>query len=619
MKLTCRELFIQGFKSFDSKQKVSFGSKGFIFLTGSNEEEPELGANGAGKSSIWDALCWVLFGKTARGMRAGNVKNWNGVHKCQVGLEFSLDSDSYTVFRSFQPNKLTLSINGSVPKIVSQEELESVIRFSFDTFLNSVLVSQFSPMFFDLSSVDKSNLMSSTLDLDKWLEYSANAKTAVGTLIHEKSLLDQDCASLVAIITHVKAQDLSESIARWELLQDHKITKLDEALTKAKAESDADVSVMQDKKEIVSVLMYKQESIITDEYISKKEKHKKVTKKIHFAESTLIGIEGEITATKRILKKLENAKDVCPQCKQSITLDHLKEEKRDISKVIFDLYDSTSEEENKIKDLKIKQEKLDTFCTGIDAGLTDVQDELREACFDLKSIQTRCKTNFELMQNIKGDLAHLDHEINPFKDIEQKNRKKLRKSKKELKNIKIKIREVSADIESNTYWIKGFKEVRLFLIDQALMQLETEVNSSLFRLGLKDWHITFASEVETKSKTIKKGFSILIKSPHNNESVPWESWSGGESQRLRLAGTIGLSSLILNRKGLEVNIEIWDEPSTWLSEQGIEDLLDVLFSRSEDLNKQIWIVDHRTLNYGNFSRTVTVVKKESGSVIQEGF
>ena len=148
------------------------------------------------------------------------------------------------------------------------------------------------------------------------------------------------------------------------------------------------------------------------------------------------------------------------------------------------------------------------------------------------------------------------------------------------------------------------------------MQLEVQVNAALMQLGLLDWSMTFAIDSENKSGGTRRGFSVLVNAPHSDGPVPWEAWSGGESQRLRLAGQLGLSSLIMEFSGASCNLEVYDEPSTWLSSKGITDLLDTLSSRAQSLGKSIWVVDHRSLEYGGFTKVLKVVKTVQGSKME---
>jgi len=165
------------------------------------------------------------------------------------------------------------------------------------------------------------------------------------------------------------------------------------------------------------------------------------------------------------------------------------------------------------------------------------------------------------------------------------------------------------------FWVSGFRRVRLFIVDEILRQLEIEVNNNLAALGLPEWRVEFDIERENKSGGVTKGFVVLVYAPLAEQPVRLEAWSGGETQRLRLAGDFGLANLIMDRAGLTNTIEFYDEPSQHLSQEGLLDLLDTLQQRAVDHNRVIIVVDHHALDYG-FDGTFTVVKDKTTSRIE---
>jgi energy-coupling factor transporter ATP-binding protein EcfA2 len=79
---------------------------------------------------------------------------------------------------------------------------------------------------------------------------------------------------------------------------------------------------------------------------------------------------------------------------------------------------------------------------------------------------------------------------------------------------------------------------------------------------------------------------------------------------------LGLADFISSRTGINPNIEIWDEATSWMSNEGVKDLVELLFERAEDLSKTIFVVDHRDLNtFGEFTDTLHIIKDEDGSRI----
>ena len=219
------------------------------------------------------------------------------------------------------------------------------------------------------------------------------------------------------------------------------------------------------------------------------------------------------------------------------------------------------------------------------------------------------------IDDLRVELVAVENEVNPYIEKQEKLQLDIITVTHELEKLADRKKVLNSKLESYKYWVTGFKNIRLTVISENLERLQLEVNSSLEYLGLSDWNIYLDIDKENKTGGIKKGFNVMVQSPYNDEQVPWEVWSGGESQRLRLAGAMGMSNMILDGLGIESNIEVWDEPSNWLSEEGITDLLEILHTRARDLNKVIFIVDHRSLEFGGFESIVNVVKDKNGSFI----
>jgi exonuclease SbcC len=221
------------------------------------------------------------------------------------------------------------------------------------------------------------------------------------------------------------------------------------------------------------------------------------------------------------------------------------------------------------------------------------------------------------LDELEDKHAALKAAVNPFDAIEEKTAAKLQTLSDERDDVQAQHDASDAKTRLYSFWARGFKDLRLQLIAEALTELEIEVNSSVEALGLVGWSLLFQVDRETKGGNVKRGFSVLVKSPHNDNPVPWEAWSGGETQRLRLAANMGLSDLIRSRTGATIPLEVWDEPTQGLSEQGVQDLLEALASRARVEQRTIWIVDHHSHAFGDFKGSALVVKAPSGSRIRQ--
>jgi DNA repair exonuclease SbcCD ATPase subunit len=163
-----------------------------------------------------------------------------------------------------------------------------------------------------------------------------------------------------------------------------------------------------------------------------------------------------------------------------------------------------------------------------------------------------------------------------------------------------------------------FKDIKFMVMEEALDELKITTNDFLPKLGLDDWTIEYLVDRETKKGTIVKGFEVFIQASHNYDLVPFKAWSGGERSRLRLAGTFGLSEFLINRKGHDFNVRFFDEPTRWLSSEGIEDLISFMKEKAISDKKVYFIIDHKGFNNFGFTDIFTIINsKDRGSYFDE--
>ena len=73
-----------------------------------------IGENGAGKSTILDALCFGLFGKPFRNINKPQLLNSVNGGNCEVEVDFKIGSKSFKVIRGIKPNVFEIYINGKM-------------------------------------------------------------------------------------------------------------------------------------------------------------------------------------------------------------------------------------------------------------------------------------------------------------------------------------------------------------------------------------------------------------------------------------------------------------------------------------------------------------------------
>jgi DNA repair exonuclease SbcCD ATPase subunit len=585
---------LEGFKSFKEKTIVTLSqTQGFKFLGGENKAEPRLGANGAGKSTLWDAIIWCLYGTSAKGLRAAELASW-GETTISVLIHWNIDGSEVATLRMGNPNRVY--IDG---RAAEQCELDAIFM-SRTRFLQSVIFGQKVNLFPDLDMGSRAALLDDVLNLGVWLQKAKRAGDICTGLEAKLTQLDQELARAEGMINGIKLEDLDklcQDEAQW-------IAKRREHIDLCgRAVDAAEIAVNNAKAKL---------GFIGDALALEKE-WAGYTLNIEDRRKTL----GKYTLDLRTItdKADDCARKLafytkhadCPTCAQAMSIAMRKAAMKKINSELNEL-DEDEEAVQRMRkaimdDIKELQHLADNVQTKLNASQlqrNDAKTKLALAQQDLKAKHLALDQSTEEQRNPYSNRIHmLETALKREKGMFNKT-KKLRAA-------------LAAELALSDYWRVGFKRIRLYRITSVLAYLELETSNAAQALGLNGWKIEFATETETKTGSTKYGVQIIVTSP--KAKATWEAWSGGENQRLRLAIALGLAALIQSMSGVAYKFEVWDEPSAWLSEQGIGDLLDALHARARSLDASIWLCDHRSFDRGRFDEVWQVTKKRSGSKV----
>lgn len=606
-------LYIQGFKSFTKEQLLDINNldNGLIFVSGENKVEPKLGGNGVGKSALFEALSFVFFGKTSTNLKAGDIKNWYSTEKCAVTIEFERNGEQHTLTRTWNPN--TLVLDG---RTVAQDEVNTLIGMNFESFSYSVFISQFGQKFLDFTPSEKLNIFTSILEdkLKEWDNFVDKATLNYKSYTEEVSEIRNSISELNGKLSILEKNDYSKLSEEWENSHIEKVQSFIDTISINKAVLEGYSKELKEKNKELKKLGEDFDESVLDEI---EENIKKYTNQGNEYAKTISGLNTEIRMINKDLKDLQGLGNKCPTCKQKvdgkvikIETDVLKEQISNTEELLNgfikkekEIAKSLSNEKNKkVKEIE-KLNKQEREINDLDKEVTVLENDI---------VNCKDKINYNSIE-----LEKEKNNKNPYIDMISDNDSKVKMLKRKLLYQEEELDRTKRLVEIYKYWQKGFKDIKLMLTSEALDEFEIEINNNLQNLGLADWKVKLLVDTETKSGSVKRGFNIFVKSPVNENLVPFDCWSGGEGQRIRIATTLGLVDFISNKRGSLWNVLALDEPSQYLSEEGIEDLLIALRQKSVENNMKIFYIDHRNLEtYGMFSDKINVVKTEEGSFIQ---
>jgi DNA repair exonuclease SbcCD ATPase subunit len=161
-----------------------------------------IGLNGAGKSTILDALCFALFNKPFRRVKRGQLVNSINEKGLKVELEFSVGKDEYRVFRGAKPNVFEVYHNN---KLVDQDAAnrdmqkyleETVLKLNFKSFTQVVILgsSTFVP-FMQLGASVRREVIEDLLDI----QIFSNMNSLLKDRVRSAQSQSNDCGHVLRL------------------------------------------------------------------------------------------------------------------------------------------------------------------------------------------------------------------------------------------------------------------------------------------------------------------------------------------------------------------------------------------------------------------------------------
>lgn len=616
MDLDLDQLEIQDFKTYVGDPVIiNFRDRGpgLHFVRGRREGKglDNVGSNGVGKTGIWDALSWALTGKAPRRTKA--LRNPQIVPWKRLGAKgpptvrafVRLDGKEHLVERIGKTNGVKWD-----GKFIDQKELDRKLRLNYTILPYTVLYAQNVPLLFDLEPSKKLELVSDGLSLDRFEEYSDRAKKRADELKEEIDSIERalihNKAQLEQTVQEVGRLNLAST--DWETLRAERLKNADKELKALKAEL-KDISAKHDDA-----------SLTLDETQRKLKEIRKDIKEYNAEVARLKGRhDTEIAVAQRDyelkrdqfdkLSKSKNKK--CPLCGEALDAEHLQQLKKDVdtakrkipsksdwTRLKLD-YDNFAQV---LASFEEDEAKLDTQADDAQGRVTILAPRLGELQAKIADLQT--------LRNERAE------EANPYYDQMQQARRHRGKLDKAIKDDEIVVAKRRRAHKRYSYWIKGFRDLRLYVLEGVLQELELATHHGLAEMGLSDWRVLYEVEKETQKGTITRGLNTTVLSPNNEGPVEWESWSGGTQQLLRLSGSMGFAGMLLHHAGVNPSFEIFDEPCQGLADIGVEHLIQFLADRAHAHSKQIFLTEHFAVESNHFASTLTVTLTKHGTKVE---
>jgi len=525
-----------------------------------------IGTNGAGKSSMLDALTFVLFNKPFRKINKPQLINTTNERECLVEIEFSVNSRDYLVRRGIKPNVFDIEVNGNplhkeADDRANQRILEeSILKVNYKSFTQIVILgsSTFVP-FMQLTTSNRREVIEDLLDIRIF--------SAMNNLVKEKLRIMREQS---------KSLDLKKDNVRDKIgMQENFINELEER-------GNANINAKQEKINSLDaeVLAYMKENSMLEEDVFKFIKEQETVIGAGEKLVKLNNLKGKLsqkvgTITKEHKFFTENT--VCPTCTQDI------EEEFRLNKIV--------DVQNRAKELQSGYQELETtikFEQEKERQFNSLSKEITKLNNGISQNNTRVSGCQRQIRDLESEIQRLTQQV-ANRNTEHE---KLAEFKVTLQNTIEDLSDKRIEMSNYDFAYSLLKDdgVKTKIIKKYIPFINQQVNRYL---QMMDFYINFNLDGE---------FNETVKSPIH-EDFSYASFSEGEKMRIDLALLFTWREVARVKNSVNTNLLIMDEVfDSSLDGFGTEEFLKIIKYVIKGAN--IFVISHKSDLHDKFDNVI---------------
>ena len=544
------------FKSIRWRNFLSTGNQDTIVDFTENNTNLIIGSNGAGKSTVLDALTFSLFGKPFRKINKPQLVNSTNEKDCVVEVQFTIGNTFWTVVRGIKPNTFTITRDGTtLDQHASANDQQkwfeqNVIKMNYKSFTQIVILgsSTFVP-FMQLTANNRREVIEDLLDIRIFSTMNSVIKDKIRVLREDIKLYE------------LKKESLIEKVS----MQENFIGELENRSKENIKEKEDKISqILIEENDLMN-----SNSVIEEDISKLNEEIESVTGATEKLR-TLGNLKGKIsnkvsTITKE--HKFFTQNTVCPTCTQSIEETFRINKIEDAQNKAKELQSGYKELEEAIK----KEEERERQFTILSKEILKLNNGISKNNTRISGCQRQIRDLESEIQRIADQLANRnveDDKLASFKDNLKTTYDELSKNKDTIQYYDF------------TYGLLKDGGVKSKIIKKYLPLINQQVNRYL---QMMDFYINF---------TLDEEFNETVQSPIH-EDFSYASFSEGEKMRIDLALLFTWREVAKMKNSVNTNLLIMDEVfDSSLDGFGTDEFLKIIRYVIKDAN--IFVISHKT-------------------------
>jgi DNA repair exonuclease SbcCD ATPase subunit len=543
------------FKKVRYKNFLSTGQQFIEIQLDRSSKTLVVGENGAGKSTMLDALCFGLFQRAFRNIKKDQMVNSINEKDCVVEVEFVIGQNQYKIVRGIKPNIFEIwcndvMLNQDAAVRDYQKHLEqTILKLNFRSFTQVVILgnASFVP-FMQLRARHRREVVEEILDIEIF--------SKMNLMFREKQKLqdevikqsDFNCQLIDGKIESQK-KHIEDMSGNNQQLIDKKQIEIQQAQT--------DIDNYQlDIDRVTTEKTALQSEILDETKINNK------YKQLHNLEAKL---ENTCSKHKKDLGFFQTHND-CPTCQQEID----------------EAFKTTmqSKKAEKIQELEVALGQIEKDINSTETRLTKIN-EIMVAIREKELLINRYETS---ISEIKKYMVNKEHEIDELSDdkfttgVATGQLEELQEQLTEAESAKIKQKEQKTYLDTARYLMQD-TGIKTKIIKQYLPIMNQFINKNLADM---DFFVNF---------TLDDEFNETIKSRHRDE-FNYNSFSEGEKLRIDLSILFTWREIAKMKNSMNTNLLILDEIfDSSLDASGTDEFMRILTNKLAKEN--VFVISHK--------------------------
>ena len=538
-----------------------------------------IGSNGAGKSTILDALTFSLFGKPFRKINKPMLVNSINEKNCLTEIEFSIGKKEYKLVRGVKPNVFEIYCNGKLwnqeSSLVEQQKNfeNNVLKMNYKSFTQIVVLgsSTFVP-FMRLPLAQRREIIEDILDIQVF--------STMNVLLRDKVRENNEDIKTIDYEIHLLAEKID--LQKKYMLELEKKTK--EEITRKENKIAELLGDENNQHQEIARL-----SSEVEKHSKEMEAVSNSTSKLKKLNTFLIKVQGKLKTCKKEHEFFEK-NHVCPTCTQELS-EEFRDEKLESGKTkVEEMLVGYNDILSAIGEEEVRFNKF----TELSSQVMSINNSISQSNFQITSVR-------KTISDIESEIKELQGS-NPDKKAEFVKLEGLVRNKKQLGGTLAENRKDRDTLLVASQLLKD-NGIKTRIIKTYLPAMNQLINQYLQSM---DFYVNF---------TLNENFEEIIKSRFR-DVFSYDSFSEGEKSRIDIALLLTWRSIAKLKNSVDTNLLILDEIfDSSLDQQGGMDLSWIL--RNFDDNSNIYVISHRENLDGKFERTITAEKEKNFSVIRE--